>query len=87
MQFLNEETITEVSASKDIDRSRYSMKSNLGLSLRTNVAFGPHAALPLFEMFNETDIVVTDKEPCIFDSGGQYAEGTTIVSRTSKIET
>lgn len=83
-QFLNTETITEVSAAADIDRARYVVKSNRGLSFKTNVAFGPHGSIPHFETINETDIVVTDKEPCIFDSGGQYIEGTTIVSRSSK---
>lgn len=84
LQFLNTETITEVSAANDIDRSRYSIKSNRGLSFKTTVAFGPHGSVPHFETFNETDIIVNNKEPCIFDSGGQYIEGTTIVSRTSK---
>lgn len=79
---MNDETVLETSAAEDIDRARYSMKSNRGLSFKTNVAFGPHTSLPHFEMFNETDIIITDKEPCIFDSGGQYAEGTTIISRT-----
>lgn len=82
-QFRNGERITEISASNDIDFSRYSSKSNRGLSFKTTVAFGPHASIPHFETFNETDIEITDKEPCIFDSGGQYNEGTTIVSRTS----
>lgn len=76
--------MTEVSAAADIDRARFAVKSNRGLSFKTNVAFGPHGSIPHFETFNETDIVVTDKEPCIFDSGGQYVEGTTIVSRSSK---
>lgn len=83
-QFHNGEKITEVSAANDIDYSRYSSKSNRGLSFKTTVAFGPHGSIPYFETFNETDIVINDKEPCIFDSGGQYNEGTTIVSRTSK---
>lgn len=73
-----------MSAAADIDRARYVVKTNRGLSFKTNVAFGPHGSIPHFETINETDIVVTDKEPCIFDSGGQYIEGTTIVSRSSK---
>lgn len=84
-QFSNRETITEVSAANDIDRARYSIKSNQGLSFKTTVAFGPHSSIPYFETFNETDMVVTDREPVILDSGGQYLEGTTILSRTSKI--
>lgn len=80
---MNTETITEVSASNDIDRSRYSIKSNRGLAFKTIVAFGPHSSLPHFETSNETDIPITDKEPCIIDSGGQYVEGTAEATRTS----
>lgn len=83
-KFLNRETVTEVSAAGDIDRSRYSIKSNRGLAFKTIVAFGPHASVPHFETFNETDIVITDQEPCIIDSGGQYIEGTAEVTRTCK---
>lgn len=71
-----------MSAANDIDRARYSIRSNRGLSLKTTVAFGPHSSIPHFETFNETNMIITDKEPIILDSGGQYNEGTTIVSRT-----
>lgn len=71
-----------MSAAYDIDRARYSIKSNNGLSFKTTVAFGPHSSIPHFETFNETNIEITDQEPVILDSGGQYTEGTTIVSRT-----
>ncbi|XP_031640663.1 xaa-Pro aminopeptidase 1 [Contarinia nasturtii] len=81
-RFLNDETVFETSAADDIDRARYSMKSNRGLSFKTNVAFGAHGAFPHWRTSSETDTIITDKEPCIFDSGGQYAEGTTIISRT-----
>lgn len=71
-----------MSAANDIDRARYSIKSNQGLSFKTTVAFGPHSSIPHFETFNETNMIITDTEPVILDSGGQYTEGTTIVSRT-----
>lgn len=80
---MNRETITEVTAAADIDRARYSIRSNQGLSFKTTVAFGPHSSIPHFETFNETDMLITNREPVILDSGGQYIEGTTIVSRTS----
>lgn len=79
---MNGETITEVSAANDVDRARYYIKSNHGVSFKTTVAFGSHSSIPYFETFNETNMVISDREPVILDSGGQYAEGTTIVSRT-----
>lgn len=74
--------MTEMSAAYDIDRARYSIRSNNGLSLKTTVAFGPHSSIPHFETVNETNMEITDQEPIILDSGGQYTEGTTTVSRT-----
>lgn len=71
-----------MSAANDIDRARYSIKSNHGLSFKTTVAFGSHSSIPHFETFNETNMAINDKELVILDSGGQYTEGTTIVSRT-----
>lgn len=58
-----------MSVAYDIDRARYSIKSNNGLSFKTTVAFGLHSSIPHFETFNETNMVITDKEPVIFDSG------------------
>lgn len=83
-RFQNAEPVSEVSAANDFNRARYAIKTNRGLSLKTCVAFGPHTAIPHFETFNDTDLFIDNKEPVIFDSGGQYVEGTTIVSRTGK---
>lgn len=74
-----------MSAAKDIDRSRYAIRSNRGLAFKTTVAFGPHSSLPHFQTFEETDLVITNESPTIIDSGGQYIEGTTEVTRTSNI--
>lgn len=83
-QFLNEETITELSAAQDVDRARYSVSSNRGLAFETVVAFGPHGAIPHFQTLNETDLQITDESTLIVHSGGQYVEGTTEVTRTRK---
>lgn len=81
-KILNQESVTEVSAAADVDRSRYGIMSNRGLSFKTMVAFGPHASVPHFDTVPETDILILDNSTCIIDSGGQYIEGTAEVSRT-----
>lgn len=74
-----------MSAADDVDRSRYSMKSNRGIAFKTIVAFGAHSALPHYETLNDTNVLLADTEPCIIDSGGQYAEGTAEATRTRTI--
>lgn len=74
--------MTEVSAAKDVDLSRYAFRSNKGTSVETIVAFGPHGSLPHFQTFNQTDMDITGESTVIVDSGGQYLEGTTAVTRT-----
>lgn len=46
------------------------------------MAFGEHSALPYYISSNVTDIEVTDQSLLVIESGGQYYEGTTDVSRT-----
>lgn len=74
--------MTEVSAAKDVDLSRYAFRSNKGTSFETIVAFGPHGSLPHFQTFNQTDMDITGESTVIVDSGGQYLEGTTAITRT-----
>lgn len=81
-QFLNNELVTEVSAAKDVDRARYAIRSNRGLAFETTVAFGPHGAIPNYQTFNESDLMLTGQNTIIVHSGGQYLEGTTEVTRT-----
>lgn len=84
-QHVNGDRMTEVSAAKDVDLSRYALRSNKGTSFETIVAYGPHGSLPHFQTFNQTDMEVTNDNTVIVDSGGQYLEGTTAVTRTRKI--
>lgn len=83
-QYENGETLTEMSVASDVDISHYEMTSNRGLAYDTIVAYGPHSSNPLFHLLPELDLQIFDKNTIIIDSGGQYLEGTTAVSRTSK---
>lgn len=84
-QFLNNEFVTEVSAAEDVNRARYAIRSNRGLAFKTTVAYGPHGAIPNYQTFNESDLMLTDQSTIIVHSGGQYLEGTTEVTRTCNV--
>lgn len=68
--------------STETDRTRRGQKKNKGLSMKTISAFGFHSSFPHFETLNRTNIQVDDTSTLIIESGGQYLDGTTKLSRT-----
>lgn len=81
-QRFSSEKWTELKLKFELDRSRLLQSHSKGLSTETVVAFGPHSSIPYYAPSNVTDIEVTDENLIIIESGGQYLEGTTDVSRT-----
>lgn len=81
-RFARGEKWTELGIKREVDRSRKAQDDSQGLSFNTIVAFGPHASLPYYAPSNVTDIEVTDQSTLVIDSGGQYLDGTTDVTRT-----
>ncbi|XP_055375042.1 xaa-Pro aminopeptidase 2 isoform X2 [Condylostylus longicornis] len=73
---------TELKIKQEIETSRLAQKSSMGLSQETVVAYGQHGSIPHYIQSNATDIEVKDDSLLIIESGGQYLEGTTDVSRT-----
>ncbi|ALC46164.1 CG6225, partial [Drosophila busckii] len=73
---------TEEKIKYEIELWRLSHANAKGLSLRTVVAYGEHSALPYYISSNVTNIEVSDQSLLVIESGGQYLEGTTDVSRT-----
>lgn len=65
-----------------MERSRLSQNHAKGLSTRTVVAFGEHSSYPYYISSNFSNIEVNDRNLLVLESGGQYYEGTTDVSRT-----
>uniref|UniRef100_A0AAY4BZB9 Xaa-Pro aminopeptidase 2 n=1 Tax=Denticeps clupeoides TaxID=299321 RepID=A0AAY4BZB9_9TELE len=57
-------------------------KNSRGPSFQTISASGPNAALAHYSPTNETARVLTEKEMYLVDSGGQYLDGTTDITRT-----
>ncbi|HIX14170.1 MAG TPA: aminopeptidase P family protein [Candidatus Hungatella pullicola] len=74
--------ITEVSAQKYLDHLRFLQPGNLGLSFPTISAYGSNAAMCHYSATEENDTVIMPKGLYLVDSGGQYYEGTTDVTRT-----
>ncbi|HPK15721.1 MAG: Aminopeptidase [Firmicutes bacterium ADurb.Bin248] len=74
--------MSEISAAEKLDEARRALPGNLGLSFPTICAYGPHAALPHYSATPETDVPIEPAGFLLVDSGGQYYEGTTDVTRT-----
>ena len=79
---IGKEKMTELSAAEKIDSLRFATPGNLGLSFGTISAYGEHAALPPSAPTKESDLTVEPHGFLLVDSGGQYYEGTTDITRT-----
>ncbi len=79
---VGKETITEVSAQEYLDHLRSQQEGNLGLSFDTISAYGANAAMCHYKATAESDVNIEPKGLYLVDSGGQYYEGTTDVTRT-----
>lgn len=74
--------ISELSAAAKMDSLRLETEGNLGRSFSTISAYGPHAALPHYAPTEESNLAVEPRGFLLMDSGGQYYEGTTDITRT-----
>ncbi|KAM9850294.1 xaa-Pro aminopeptidase 2 [Aulostomus maculatus] len=73
---------TELSAAAYVNMCRSKQKHNRGPSFETISASGPNAALAHYSPTNETNRRLTVDEMYLVDSGGQYLDGTTDITRT-----
>ena len=79
---VGKEPISERSAAAKMDSLRLETEGNLGRSFSTISAYGPHAALPHYAPTEESNLAVEPRGFLLMDSGGQYYEGTTDITRT-----
>jgi Xaa-Pro aminopeptidase len=79
---VGKEEITEVSAQEYLDHLRSEQEGNLGISFDTISAYGPNAAMCHYKATAESDTKLEPKGLYLVDSGGQYYEGTTDITRT-----
>lgn len=73
---------TELSAADQLEQFRSEMDLYAGLSFETISASGPNGAIVHYHCTKETDAPITTDQLYLCDSGGQYLDGTTDVTRT-----
>jgi Xaa-Pro aminopeptidase len=74
--------LTELSAAAQLRAFRDETHKLRDLSFDTISAAGPHAALPHYRVDESSDLPLTMDGIYLVDSGGQYQDGTTDVTRT-----
>ncbi|XP_075042343.1 xaa-Pro aminopeptidase 2 isoform X2 [Mixophyes fleayi] len=75
-------TVTEYSGAEYVDKLRGKQAYFKGPSFATISGGGLNAALPHYRATNETNRKLTVSEMYLVDSGGQYFDGTTDITRT-----
>ncbi|XP_026828711.1 xaa-Pro aminopeptidase ApepP isoform X1 [Ooceraea biroi] len=79
---LDSEGWDEMQVARVADEFRYEQDHNRGISFPTIAGYGPHGAMPHYEPINLTNIKIETASTLVVDSGGQYLDGTTDVTRT-----
>uniref|UniRef100_A0A3Q3BMN5 X-prolyl aminopeptidase (aminopeptidase P) 1, soluble n=1 Tax=Kryptolebias marmoratus TaxID=37003 RepID=A0A3Q3BMN5_KRYMA len=74
--------ITEISAADKAEEFRSQQKHFVGLSFPTISSVGPNGAIIHYRPLPETNRTLTVNEVYLIDSGAQYIDGTTDVTRT-----
>jgi len=76
------EKITELSVAKKLKAFRSEQTLFMGESFCPTVAFGSHGAIVHYSATPESEFEVLPDGILLFDSGGQYLDGTTDITRT-----
>lgn len=74
--------ITELSATEKLESLRAQQENFMGNSFDYIIAYGPHAAMNHYSATLETDVPIEAEGFLLADTGGQYLEGTTDITRT-----
>ena len=74
--------ITELSLAEKLNGLRSEQPDFLGPSFSTIVAYNEHGALPHYSATSENDSTIGGDGILLIDSGGQYLNGTTDITRT-----
>lgn len=78
----NKETITELSASDKLEAFRAEQENFLWPSFAPISAYGPHAAMCHYSSSEDTNVVLEGGTLYLTDTGGNYMEGSTDITRT-----
>ena len=75
-------TMTELTVSDRLEQLRSEQPLYRGLSFDTISAYGPHGAIVHYEPTQKTDVPLQRNSLLLIDSGAQYQNGTTDITRT-----
>ncbi|HEX3809719.1 MAG TPA: aminopeptidase P family protein [Rhizomicrobium sp.] len=79
--------LTEISAAETLEGYRRQNSSLTDLSFDSISGAAPHAALPHYRVTTSSNRKINKNEIYLIDSGGQYPDGTTDVTRTTIVGT
>ncbi len=79
---VGKEEITEITASDYLENLRREQEGFIELSFDTICGYQEHAAMMHYSASKETDVSLKSEGLLLVDSGGQYYEGTTDITRT-----
>lgn len=79
---IGKERITEITAAKKLSELRATQKHSHGDSFETTAAFGEHAAMMHYSATPAIEYELKREGFFLIDSGGQYLNGTTDITRT-----
>ena len=78
---------TELGVATDLEKLRSMGENYRGLSFETISAYGAHGAIVHYEPTPATDVPLRAESFLLLDSGAQYADGTTDITRTVPLGT
>lgn len=81
-EHIGKETLTEISVSDKLESLRAEQPLYRGLSFDTIAGYEEHGAIVHYEATPETDVELQTKGFLLIDSGAQYQDGTTDITRT-----
>ncbi len=79
--------ITEISAAEKVAEFRAQEDLFKGMSFETISSYGAHGAVVHYALSSETDVPLQPEGIYLIDSGGQYLDGTTDITRTIALGT
>jgi Xaa-Pro aminopeptidase len=74
--------MTELSVTEKLQSLRAEQENYMGDSFEYIISYGPHAAMNHYSATPETDVPIEAHGFLLADTGGQYLEGTTDITRT-----
>lgn len=77
--------VTEIDVVRRLERLRRDTNALRDISFETIAGSGPHGAIVHYRVTTETDRALVAGELLLVDSGGQYEDGTTDITRTIPI--